>query len=119
MSSFDDTLIWAEREILALKTAWERGLGTLNFYRKSVDLAYVPGSPLVTVITATARAGEVSPFMAQLLFSSTEDFIATEVNTTTSMVQWKFYYNSLSSHNFTFTVIASSNFDLSVTQEGL
>lgn len=116
INNFDQKLIWLEREVLALKTAQERGLGTMNFYRNSVNLSYAPGSPLYITVTATAKAGEIAPFFCQLFFNTTEDLIMDQLTTSDTSVAWRFYYNSLSSQSFTFTVISTSDCTVTATQ---
>ena len=116
INNFEQKLTWLDREILALKTAQERGLGTMNFYRNSADLSYSPGSPLYIVITATAKAGEIAPFFCELFFNTTEDLIIDQLTTTDTSVQWRYYYNSLSYQSFTFTVISTSDCTVTVTQ---
>lgn len=109
MINFQDRILDIITEITNLKTACERGLGALDFYRKNTSLSYRPNSGDYVIITATANEGEVAPFMAQLLMSGTQDLVLTKLTTTDTKVEWKFFYFSLDAVNFNFGLISSSD----------
>ena len=109
MIDFQGRILDIITEITNLKTACERGLGALNFYRKSASLRYQPNDGTAVIITAVANEGEVAPFMAQLLMSNTQDLVLEKLTTTDTKVEWKFYFNSLDVINFDFGLISSSD----------
>lgn len=53
-----------EREVLALKTAHKRGLGLIDFYRKTASWVVIDQTP--ARITAVAKSGAPVPFFCQL-----------------------------------------------------
>lgn len=100
-----------KREVLDLKTAQKKGFGSLNFYKKSVNYTHQPSQQFLH-IEATAKAGETTPFFAQLSFSGTEDLIAQALDASGSRIRWSFFFYNVSAVNFTFTVISTSDFML-------
>ena len=112
MSTFQDDFKEMERELLDLKTAQRKGFGVLNFYKKSVNYTHHTGQTYLH-IQATAKAGETTPFFAELSFSGTEDLVAENLIAGGSSIRWVYYFNNIGDVNFTFTVISTSDFTLS------
>ena len=96
------------QELMALKTAHKRGLGLIDFYRKTTSWTY-GGSALIQ-ITATAKSGSPTPFFCQLA-SSNEAGIADcdSLTINGNVMEWTVWapYNVESGENLVFEAISS------------
>lgn len=61
-----DRLQRTKRELLALKTACEKGLGAISFYRTTKSVYVAGHDPAYIKITATVADGETMPTFMQL-----------------------------------------------------
>lgn len=64
--SITDRLSRTKRELLALKTACEKGLGAISFYRTTKSVYVAGREPAYIKITATVADGETMPTFMQL-----------------------------------------------------
>lgn len=72
--AFVDKLLYIERELLALKTAQERGLGAMSFYRYTTSKNLNDPNYLWVNVTATIKADALAPAFVQLGLSPLEGF---------------------------------------------
>lgn len=98
------------REVEALKIAHRRGLGLIDFYRKTASWVVVDQTP--ARITAVARAGSPVPFFCQLSASipkALQSFSSTTVNGRT--ITWEIYESYFAAGQ-TLTIEAISTVEL-------
>lgn len=116
--TYEKELLDFARELTDLKTAQRKAFGTLNFYVKEATYYSPPLPPTyeecLFTITATAKAGEVSPFFVQLAFGDTSDLIPDDMSVSDNSISWRFYYNTIEGKWLNFRAIATSDFDLTV-----
>lgn len=106
------------QEIESLKIAHKRGLGLIDFYRKTASWVVIDQTP--ARITAVAKAGAPVPFFCQLSASipkALQSFSSTRVNGRT--ITWEIY-ESYFAGGQTLTIEAISTVELeSLTVEAV
>lgn len=98
------------REVEALKIAHKRGLGLIDFYRKTASWVVVDQTP--ARITAVAKAGSPAPFFCQLsanIPKALQFFQATSIDGRT--IVWEIYEPYFSAGE-TLTIEAISTVEL-------
>lgn len=107
-----------KQELTALKTAHKRGLGLIDFYRKTASWTVVEQIPVR--ITAVAKEGAPMPFFCQLSASipkALQNFSNVTINDRT--ITWDIYESYLSGDQ-TLTIEAISTVELdSLTVTGV
>lgn len=106
------------QELTALKTAHKRGLGLIDFYRKTASWTVTDQTP--ARITAIAKDGAVTPFFCQLSASIPKAFQSfSSTNVSGRTITWEIY-GSYFNAGQTLTIEAISTVELeSLTIEGV
>ena len=120
MASFEERILAMERELRDLKTAHNRGLGVVTFYKQATLVPF--STHIYWRLKATGNNSKLFPFIAQIAVSNTSMHTLTtepvEVDSESNSITWHYYPTDTSiPEKISLKVVSTDNLHLDADYE--